>query len=80
VAHVQTGKWKPYENRRGLLKEHDLFLADDRVVPLLPTLLGKQFFNAKKYVQPILGFLSIFFFLFVHPIVHLFLLGSPAFT
>lgn len=33
-----------------LLKENSLFLADDRVIPLLPKLLGKAFFNAKKYV------------------------------
>lgn len=29
-----------------------MFLADDRVIPLLPKLLGKAFFNAKKYVCP----------------------------
>jgi len=45
------GKFKPYEARRMLLKENGLFLADDRVVPLLPKLLGKAFFNAKKYVE-----------------------------
>ncbi len=42
------GKWKPFEARRLLLKENDLFLADERVVPLLPKLLGKKFFEAKK--------------------------------
>jgi len=46
------GKFKPYETRRMLLKENGLFLADDRVIPLLPGLLGKVFFNAKKYVNP----------------------------
>jgi len=45
------GKFKPYEARRMLLKENGLFLADDRVIPLLPKLLGKAFFNAKKYVD-----------------------------
>jgi len=44
------GKFKPFEARRMLLKENGLFLADDRVIPLLPKLLGKAFFNAKKYV------------------------------
>jgi ribosome biogenesis protein UTP30 len=44
------GKLKPYEARRMLLKENGLFLADDRIIPLLPKLLGKAFFNAKKYV------------------------------
>ena len=43
------GKFKPFEARRMLLKENGLFLADERVVPLLPGLLGKAFFKAKKY-------------------------------
>lgn len=42
------GKFKPYEARRMLLKDHALFLADDRVVPLLPGLLGSKWFDAKK--------------------------------
>ena len=46
------GKFKPFDARRMLLKENGLFLADDRVIPLLPKLLGKAFFNAKKYVCP----------------------------
>ena len=45
------GKFKPFEARRMLLKENGLFLADDRVIPLLPKLLGKAFFSAKKYVR-----------------------------
>ena len=48
VRHLK-GKWKPFEARRMLLRENGLFLADERVVPLLPNLLGKIFFNAKKY-------------------------------
>ena len=44
------GKWKPFEARRLLLQENGLFLADERVVPLLPKLLGSAFFKAKKYV------------------------------
>jgi ribosome biogenesis protein UTP30 len=44
------GKFKPFEARRALLRENALFLADDRVIPLLPRLLGKIFFTAKKYV------------------------------
>jgi len=42
------GKFKPFEARRMLLKENGLFLADERVVPLLPALLGKKWFQAKK--------------------------------
>jgi ribosome biogenesis protein UTP30 len=44
------GKWKPFEARRALLKENGMFLADERVVPLLPKLLGTKWFEAKKYV------------------------------
>ncbi|KAG8700180.1 hypothetical protein FRC08_004861 [Ceratobasidium sp. 394] len=47
------GKFKPFEARRQLLKAHGLFLADDRVVPLLPKLLGKMFFEAKKQPIPV---------------------------
>ncbi|KAG9118437.1 hypothetical protein FRC07_007056 [Ceratobasidium sp. 392] len=47
------GKFKPFEARRQLLKDHGLFLADDRVVPLLPKLLGKMFFEAKKQPIPV---------------------------
>jgi ribosome biogenesis protein UTP30 len=45
------GKFKPYEARRILLKEHGLFLADERVIPLLPKLLGVKWFEAKKWVS-----------------------------
>lgn len=44
------GKHKPFEARRQLLKDHGMFLADQRIVPLLPGLLGKMFFDAKKCV------------------------------
>jgi len=47
------GKFKPFEARRLLLKENGLFLADERVVPLLPKLLGKLFFKAKKQPIPV---------------------------
>ncbi|KAI0049417.1 ribosomal protein L1 [Auriscalpium vulgare] len=47
------GKFKPFEARRLLLQENGLFLADERVVPLLPGLLGKKFFAAKKQPIPV---------------------------
>ncbi|PBK67271.1 ribosomal protein L1 [Armillaria solidipes] len=47
------GKFKPFEARRILLKENGLFLADDRVIPLLPKLLGEKWFNAKKQPIPV---------------------------
>jgi ribosome biogenesis protein UTP30 len=42
------GKFKAFEARRLLLKENEMFLADERVIPLLPPLLGKKWFDAKK--------------------------------
>ena len=45
------GKFKSFEARRALLRENALFLADERVIPLLPRLLGKIFFTAKKFVS-----------------------------
>jgi ribosome biogenesis protein UTP30 len=44
------GKFKPFDARRALLKEYGLFLADDRVIPTLPRLLGSKWFEAKKCV------------------------------
>lgn len=32
------------------MKEHDMFLCDERVVGLMPGLLGKIFYEAKKWV------------------------------
>ncbi|KAJ1028694.1 hypothetical protein NDA16_001860 [Ustilago loliicola] len=42
------GKFKPYDARRALVQDHDIFLADSRIVPTLPNLCGKVFFDAKK--------------------------------
>jgi ribosome biogenesis protein UTP30 len=42
------GKFRPFEARRVLLKENGMFLADERVIHLLPGLLGVTFFKAKK--------------------------------
>ncbi|KAI9569092.1 ribosomal protein L1p/L10e family-domain-containing protein [Boletus coccyginus] len=47
------GKFKPFEARRLLLKENAMFLADERVVPLLPRLLGSKWFDAKKQPIPV---------------------------
>lgn len=38
-------KYKSYESRRQLLAEHDIFLADDRIVNQLPQVLGKVFYK-----------------------------------
>ncbi|CAA7265519.1 unnamed protein product [Cyclocybe aegerita] len=47
------GKFKPFEARRMLLKENGMFLADERVIPLLPKLLGTKWFEAKKQPIPV---------------------------
>ncbi|KAH7106089.1 ribosomal protein L1 [Auriculariales sp. MPI-PUGE-AT-0066] len=47
------GKFRGFDARRALLNENGLFLADERVVPLLPKLLGSKFFNAKKQPIPV---------------------------
>lgn len=38
-------KYKSFERRRQLLSEHDIFLADDRIVARLPKALGKVFYK-----------------------------------
>ncbi|GJJ15619.1 hypothetical protein Clacol_009897 [Clathrus columnatus] len=55
VVGVQKlkGKFKGFDARRLLLRENGLFLADDRVIPLLPGLLGKLWFKAKKQPIPV---------------------------
>ena len=39
-------KWTQYEAQRKLFAEHDIFLADDRIITLLPKLLGKTFYKS----------------------------------
>jgi ribosome biogenesis protein UTP30 len=38
-------KYKSYESRRQLVAEYDIFLADERIINLLPQLLGKTFYR-----------------------------------
>ena len=45
--------FKAHEAKRRLCASYDLFLADDRIVPLLPSLLGKSFFKKKKHPIPV---------------------------
>lgn len=47
------GKFKPYERRRELMKEHEVFLCDEAVLDLMPKLLGKMFFDDKKTPLPV---------------------------
>lgn len=39
-------KWSQYEAQRKLFAEHDIFLADDRIITRLPNLLGKTFYKS----------------------------------
>ncbi|KAL1585524.1 hypothetical protein WHR41_05649 [Cladosporium halotolerans] len=39
-------KYHSFEAKRQLLAEHDVFLADDRVITYLPALLGKTFYKS----------------------------------
>jgi len=41
-------KYIPYEAKRNLCDSYDLFLTDERVLPLLTKALGKYFFEKKK--------------------------------
>ncbi len=42
-------KFSPFEAKRNLCNSFDLFLADSRVLPYLPRMLGKSFFEKKKH-------------------------------
>lgn len=46
-------KYKAYEARRKLCASFDLFLADDNIITMLPSLLGKEFFKKKKLPLPV---------------------------
>ncbi|CAM6087332.1 unnamed protein product [Calypogeia fissa] len=43
----------PHEAKRKLCGSYDLFLADDRILQMLPKLLGKSFFKKKKHPIPV---------------------------
>ncbi|XP_069501698.1 ribosomal L1 domain-containing protein 1 [Ambystoma mexicanum] len=41
-------EYKPFEAKRRLMGNYDLFLSDDRIRRLLPSHIGKHFYQAKK--------------------------------
>lgn len=47
------GKFKPFDARRELARDHDMFLADDRIVPMLPKLCGSVFYKDRKFPVPV---------------------------
>ncbi|KAF9184660.1 hypothetical protein BGZ51_003203 [Haplosporangium sp. Z 767] len=46
-------KYKPYEAKRQLCASYGMFLADARVITVLPKLIGKTFFLKKKQPIPV---------------------------
>lgn len=46
-------EYRQYKDKRQLLKDYDLFLADLRVYKMLPEPLGKEFYQKKKFPCPI---------------------------
>ncbi|CAJ1929179.1 unnamed protein product [Cylindrotheca closterium] len=46
-------KHAQFEQRRELLNKYNVFMADDRILPMLTKSLGKDFFKAKKQPIPI---------------------------
>lgn len=45
-------KFAPFEAKRRLCAAFDLFVADSSIMPMLPKLLGKKFFDKKKNPVP----------------------------
>lgn len=52
VSKLKT-KYESFESKRQLCNSYDLFVADDRILPSLPKLLGKTFFKKKKQPVPV---------------------------
>jgi ribosome biogenesis protein UTP30 len=46
-------KYVPFEARRRLRGAYDFFAADERVLPLLPKLLGSEFYRSNKLPLPL---------------------------
>ena len=46
-------EFKQYKDRRALLADFDLFLADIRIYNMLPAVLGKEFYSRKKFPAPL---------------------------
>ena len=45
ITHIKA-KFKTYETQRKLFADHEIFLADDRIINRLPKSLGKTFFKS----------------------------------
>jgi ribosome biogenesis protein UTP30 len=47
---MRQRQFKPYEARRELMRQNDLFLADERILETLPKLLGREWLEKKRSV------------------------------
>ena len=45
--------FRQFKDKRQLLKDFDLFLADIRIYKMLPEMLGKEFYSKKQFPCPI---------------------------
>lgn len=52
ISKLKT-KYESHEKKRQLCNSYDLFMADDRILPSLPSLIGKTFFKKKKHPIPV---------------------------
>lgn len=52
ISKLKT-KYESYESKRQLCDSYDFFVADERIIPSLPKLLGKTFFKKKKQPVPV---------------------------
>lgn len=53
TVHDLKTTYKPYQSRRKLQSEFDIFLVDSNIVPMMPKLLGKIFYQRNKLPQTI---------------------------
>jgi ribosome biogenesis protein UTP30 len=45
--------FREFKDRKKLLRDFDVFLADIRIYKMLPTCLGKEFYAKKMFPSPI---------------------------
>jgi ribosome biogenesis protein UTP30 len=57
LTHVKAKISKSYEAQRQLAREHNIFLADDRIINRLPQALGRSFYksSAKRPISVVLA-------------------------
>jgi hypothetical protein len=54
IGYTKLSKeYKQYSARRELLKSYDAFFVDDRILPMMPRVLGKTFFARKRQPVPV---------------------------